>query len=121
MADDKQVVLDLEKQRIAAIATGNVEALKPLLAEDYVHVHMTGKLDDRDGHFRAVSGNPRTPVISETQVRVYGDVAVITGHLDNHMGGPDNKINKTYCHRIAARRGGRWQFISVQLTPRTAG
>lgn len=119
MADDRQVVLDLEKQRVAAIAAGNVEALKPLLSDDYVHVHMTGKLDDREGHIHAVSSNPRTPVIGETLVRVYGDVAVITGHFDNHMGGPDNDVRKAYCHRVLARRGGRWQYISVQLTPRT--
>jgi hypothetical protein len=116
MADEREVVLDLEKQRIAAIAAGDVEALKPLLSDDYVHVHMTGKLDDREGHFKAVSSNPRTPVMSETLVRVYGDIAVITGHFDNHMG---REIRKAYCHRVLARLGGRWQYISVQLTPRT--
>lgn len=117
MADDREALLDLERRRCSAIEACDVAALQQLLADDYVHVHMSGKIDDREGHLRAVKNSPRKPVPGETLVRIYGDLAVITGHLHNHMSGPDNVVNKTYCHRIAAKRGGRWRFVSVQLTP----
>ena len=117
MADERDALLDLEQQRCAAIGACDVKALQHLLADDYVHVHMSGKIDDRAGHCRAVTGSPRKPVPGETLVRIYGDLAVMTGHLDNHMPGPDNVVNRTYCHRIAAKRSGRWRFVSVQLTP----
>jgi ketosteroid isomerase-like protein len=116
-ADERDALLDLERRRCAAIETGDVAVLQQMLTDDYVHVHMSGKVDDRDGHLRAVGRSPRKPVLGETIVRIYGDLAVLTGHLQNHLAGPDKVVNKTYCHRIAAKRDGQWRFVSVQLTP----
>jgi len=117
MVDAREILLDLERGRCAAIGACDVGALQHLLADDYVHVHMSGKIDDRERHLRVVKDSPRKPIPGETLVRVYGDLAVITGHLHNHMPGPDNVVNKAYCQRIAAKRGDHWRFVSVQLTP----
>lgn len=91
-----------------------------MLSDDYIHVHMTGKVDDREGHLEAVSSRPRRTERGELLVRIYGDVAVITGELTNHMTGSDGQPTATraYCHEVAARDGGRdWRFVSIQLTP----
>jgi ketosteroid isomerase-like protein len=115
--DERGALLDLERRRCAAIEDGDVAALQLMLADDYVHVHMSGKIDDREEHLRAVERSPRKPIPGETLVRIYGDLAVVTGHLHNHLAGPDQVVNKTYCHRIAAKRDGQWRFVSVHLTP----
>lgn len=118
MIDGADILLDIEDRRVRAISEGNLRDLKLLLADDYIHVHMTGKLDDRDGHLQAVASLPRRAVISETAVRIYDDLAVITGHLDNHVSQPSPRVLHAVCHRVLARRGDQWRYISVQLTPR---
>ena len=61
MEIDRDALLDLERRRCDAIARGDAAALQALLTDDYVHVHMTGKVDDRAGHIQAVAARPRTP------------------------------------------------------------
>ena len=46
MTADEQALAELERRRCAAIGTADVAALKQVLSDDYVHVHMTGKIDD---------------------------------------------------------------------------
>lgn len=116
---DVETLKALETKRCAAITSGDVETLKAMLVDDYVHVHMTGHVDDRAGHLKAVSSRPRRTERGDLLVRVYGDLAVITGDLTNHMTGADGKTNatKAYCHQVAARNGAEWRFVSIQLTP----
>ncbi len=119
MASDVDTLKSLEAKRCAAITGGDVDTLKAMLTDDYVHVHMTGHVDDRAGHLKAVSSRPRRTERGDLLVRVYGDLAVITGELTNHMTGADGQTNasKAYCHQVAARLGGDWKFVSIQLTP----
>lgn len=114
MADDTEAVLDLERRRCAAIAAGDAEALRALLAPGYLHVHMTGKLDDAEGHVRSIVGAPRRPERGPLLVRFYGDLALITGEQTNHSG---ERATRAYCHQVAAKTAEGWRFISVQLTP----
>lgn len=118
--DDLQA---LEARRCAAIAAGDTETLSALLTDDYSHVHMTGALDDRAGHLRAISGRPRQAIRGDLTIRVYGDLAVITGlqtnRTPNPSGGPPTEI-QAYCHQVAVRQDGAWRFASVQLTPMNA-
>ena len=100
----------------APIASGNAEFLKSLLTDDYVHVHISGLVDNREGHLKAVAARPRTPVRGDLLVRIFGDVAVITGTQDNHSGAPNNEIVHGYGHQVAVKQGGQWRFVSFQLT-----
>lgn len=113
----------LEARRCAAIAAGDTETLLSLLTEDYSHVHMTGALDDRAGHARAVAARPRQAIRGDLTIRLYGDLAVITGEQTNRTpdpsGGPPTEI-QAYCHQVAVKSEGAWKFASVQLTPMNA-
>jgi len=113
--DERTALLELEKRRCAAISAGDIEALRSLLGDDYVHVHMTAAVDDRAGHLEAVAKRPRTTTRGEIQVRIYGDLAVLTGELTNHMA--EARVVSAYCHQVAVRRDGAWRFVSIQLTP----
>jgi len=110
---------DLEARRCAAISAGATATLETLLSDDYVHVHMTGHVDDRAGHLRAISGRPRRAERGELTVRAYGDLAVITGELTNHMtnAAGEPAATRAYCHQVAVRSADGWRFVSVQLTP----
>jgi ketosteroid isomerase-like protein len=116
---DVSELLELEQRRCAAISAGDIEALKSLLSDDYVHVHMTAAVDDRAGHLRAVAKRPRTTSRGEIHVRIYGDLAVLTGELINLMPvpGQEPRAVHAYCHQVALRQDGSWRFASFQVTP----
>lgn len=109
----------LEAKRCAAISAGDVETLGSLLTDDYIHVHMTGLVDDRVGHLKAISARPRRTERGKVFVRVYSDLAVLTGELTNHMTDAQGQTNATraFCHQVAIRRDLKWRFVCVQLTP----
>lgn len=109
----------LEAQRCAAIGTGDIAALRALLTDDYIHVHMTAAVDDREGHLKAVAARPRVAERGALTVRVYGDLAVITGELTNHMAQPGEapRAIRAFCHQVAVRSGAGWRFAAIQLTP----
>lgn len=116
---DVNELLELETRRCAAISAGDIETLKSLLSDDYVHVHMTAAVDDRAGHLRAVAKRPRTTSRGEIHVRIYGDLAVLTGELTNQMPvpGQEPRAVRAYCHQVAVRQAGAWRFAFFQLTP----
>jgi ketosteroid isomerase-like protein len=119
MTDTQRLLCDLEQSRCAAISSGDVDALGSLLSDDYLHVHMTGRVDDRAGHVAAVASRPRRTSRGELTVRTWGDVAVLTGELTNHVAMPDGSTRemRAYCHEVAVRRDATWRFVSIQLTP----
>jgi ketosteroid isomerase-like protein len=117
--DDQTELLELERRRCSAISAGDIASLEALLSDDYVHVHMTAMVDDRAGHLAGVAKRPRTTTRGEILVRVYGDLAVLTGELSNQMAAPgqEPRAVRAYCHQVAVRTGGSWRFVSAQLTP----
>jgi ketosteroid isomerase-like protein len=122
MTDAHDELRALESRRCEAISAGDVDALMAMLTDDYVHVHMTGRVDDRAGHVDAVASRPRRTTRGELTTRMWGDVAVLTGELTNHMTMPDGEARQlhAYCHEVAVRTDGSWRFVSIQLTPLTA-
>jgi ketosteroid isomerase-like protein len=67
-----------------ALLTGNADALKPLLADDWIVVSGFGGIADKPGFidFIRKSGARKTMTLSEPRVRLYGDTALVTTHLD---------------------------------------
>lgn len=112
-------LLELERRRCVAINAADVAALKSLLSEDYVHVHMNAAVDNRAGHLEAIAKRPRQTTRGEIQVRIYADFAVLTGELTNHTtaAGEPPRAVRAYCHQVAVREDGVWRFVSTQLTP----
>jgi ketosteroid isomerase-like protein len=67
-----------------AILTGNADALKALLADDWIVVSGFGSVADKNGFvdFIRKSGARKMMTLSESRVRLYGDTALVTTHLD---------------------------------------
>lgn len=114
----------LEAQRLDALAKPDGAALRALLADDYVHVHGTGKVEDREAFIRGIVERPRRSERQDLRYRIYGDTAVITGVQINHTLKPDGTtaLSTTYyATQVLRRQGGRWRFVSMQVTPVTGG
>jgi hypothetical protein len=90
-----------------------------MLSEDYVHVHRSALVDNRDGHLKTIAKRPRKTERGEILVRIYGDVAVLTGEQVNHLQQDDGSTRsvRVYCQQVVVRHAGSWRYVSFQLTP----
>ena len=121
MTDDRAAaVIQAEQRRCDAIAAGDFDALAAMLADDYLHVHGTGHVGDKADYIDGVRRAPRVPVRSNLVVRLFGDVAVLTGDLLNTIQwetGETVVIDATATF-VLQERDGDWIFLSGQLTPK---
>jgi ketosteroid isomerase-like protein len=77
-------LIRLEHARCEAISKGDIEALSGMLADELTHTHVTGRSEDKPTYLAALRGRPRTTTRGDDlHVRLYGDVAVMTGTLRN--------------------------------------
>jgi ketosteroid isomerase-like protein len=98
-------VIDAEARRCQAIADGDMGKLGSLLSDDYLHVHGDGRIGDKADYM---------------VVRLFGDVAVLTGDLLNTIDFPDRErlVIDTSATFVLRETDGNWTFVSGQLTPK---
>jgi uncharacterized protein (TIGR02246 family) len=107
------------EQRLArAWVEGDQAAIRGLLADDWVTTDITGMVRERDSVLRDMFAATPTPIatmtIDDVRVRVFGDVAVVTGRTTaSGTGGGEIQLRFT---DVLARRDGRWLFVASQGT-----
>lgn len=111
----------LEASRRDALLAADTVALSKLLAPDFMEISRLGTVRTRVDNIRDLaSGTLHLTSIKydSLNVRVYGDVAVLTGIADNTgtmRGFPfSGKIRYT---RVFVRQNGKWQAVLMQQTP----
>lgn len=81
---DVQDIIALERRRCEALTSSDIASLAELMSEDLIHVHGNGHMDGKAAYIEGV----RTKYIfhqierGDFKIRVYGDVAVVIGSLD---------------------------------------
>jgi ketosteroid isomerase-like protein len=110
----------VEMNRRQALLAADTVALSRMLAPDFVEVSRLGTVRTRADNIRDIaSGALHLSAVTydSLTVRLYGDVAVLTGIADNTgtmRGFPfSGKIRYT---RVFVRRDGRWQAVLMQQT-----
>lgn len=115
-------ILAVEERRCQALIDVDMPTLEDLYDDSIVHIHAPGLVHDRTQLLDHVSGRKAYLGITRGQlnIRLVGDVAVMTGRIVNRLSSPDGS------ERIVAgpvtqvlRRcdDGAWRFISFQMTP----
>lgn len=111
----------VEMGRRDALLAADTVALSKMLAPDFMEISRLGTVRTRADNIRDLaSGALHLTSIKydSLNVRVYGDVAVLTGIADNTgtmRGFPfAGKIRYT---RVFVRKDGRWQAVLMQQTP----
>ena len=105
----------LEAARLAALAANDVEAVGQLMADDLVHIHATGVVQNKSQYLAQLADLPRLTQRTTLTVRTYGEVAVLTGQVVNtikraqHL--PAESVSMTVT-QVAYRQSGRWMFVS---------
>ena len=120
MSKDQQAVQKAERDRFAAMLKADVTALDKLLGADLTYTHGDGRVigkaafiaDFKTGAFKYTTIEP-----NDMAIRVFGDVAVVTGgagmHIVNNGVPADIKIRYTDVH---VRRGGVWEMVAWEAT-----
>jgi Domain of unknown function (DUF4440) len=108
-------LLQLEARRRDALATGDGAALAEMFSEDYVHCHATGLVHDKAQMIRHMLASPRRVLPRTPQVRVYGDVGLLTGEMTNLNVETGEQVS-LFVTQVARRFEEGWRFVSFQAT-----
>ena len=114
MPTDRELLLELENRRLRAMNEADPEGMLALLADDHVHVMANGLVSDRRGAAEGVRNIPRTVEPRTPTIRLYGDVAVMTGYQTNHehiAGKP--AVFRLFVTQVARRADDGWKFVSM--------
>ena len=111
----------VELSRGQALLRADTAALSRMVADEFIEISRLGQLRTKADNIRDIaSGTLRLTSVKydSLAVRIYGDVAVLTGIADNtgtFRGFPFS--GKIRYMRIFVRRDGRWQAVAMQQTP----
>ena len=120
MAGNEQMIIELDKKRMTAMAQKDIATLNELIADDLVYTHSSARLDTKAsliGNMESGSTVYTSVVPSDVQAQDLGDCVVLTGscRIGVNTGGRPNSFGVRFTD-VYAKRGGRWQMVTWQST-----
>lgn len=122
MPDEAEEVRETERRRIEALVSGDIRAVQRLHADDYHLINPAGQEVTRDDY---VNGIDRgflaykvwTP-LSDMQVRVHGDMAVLryVAQIEIAVQGESQPVQRFWHTDVYEKRDGEWQAVWSQET-----
>ena len=115
-------LLAVEERRRVALLAVDIPALDELYDDSLVHIHAPGITHNKAQLLEHVAVRQAYLDMTrgELNIRVFGDVAIMTGRLVNRLIGPDG-VERILGGPVTQvlRRGedGTWRFLSFQMTP----
>lgn len=118
---DAAAIRATDEQRCAAIGNRDRAALSATLSEDLSYLHSTGQRDDKESYIAmSIEATPRTVGRGETEVLLYGDVAVVRGdyqiHIEPDAEYPDGRHTNASGLQVWRREDGAWRLFLHQGT-----
>ncbi len=110
----------LEEERNQAILHGDSAALERMTSDDYTFVTLRGEMLTKAAivqNFRSGVAKYQSREISDLNIRVYGNSAVVTGRAiqKGAENGKDYSGNYWFT-RVYINKGGRWITVALQTT-----
>src|ERR1700742_521787 len=110
---DATAIRAADVQRCAAIGNRDRAALSATLSEDLSYMHSTGLRDGKESYIAmSIEATPRTVGRGETEVLLYGDIAVVRGdyqiHIEPDAESPDGRHTNASGLQVWRREGGTW-------------
>jgi ketosteroid isomerase-like protein len=120
MAGNGQMIIELDKKRMTAMAQKDIATLNELIADDLVYTHSSARLDTKAsliGNMESGSTVYTSVVPSDVKAQDFGDTVVLTGscRISVNAGGRPNSFGVRFTD-IYAKRGGSWQMVTWQST-----
>jgi ketosteroid isomerase-like protein len=112
--DVTQGLMKMERDWCSASVKGDAAAIGAILADDFTDVSLTGEVVSKVQVLADVKAEKGAVCnIDMTQVRVYGDAAVVVGRTTWMSAAGNGQYRYT---DIYVRRGGRWTCVASQAT-----
>ena len=116
MSTPAEDLIEVHHRRIAALVSGDLEALERIVGEDLVFVNANGRTMRRPEIFAAFKAGTmavRRIDSSDIEVRLYGDTAILAYRALTTVQDGDNLIDGlTQNTCVFVHRDGRWQMVS---------
>jgi hypothetical protein len=120
MADNGQMIIDLDKKRMDAMGKKDIATLNMLLADDLIYCHSSARLDTKQSLIGAMESgatvyNSVEP--SDVKAQDLGSAVVLTGiaRIRVTSGGKPNAFGVRFTD-VYANKGGKWQMVTWQST-----
>src|SRR5438876_11340904 len=116
MADNGQMVIELDRKRMTAMAEKDIATLNELIADDLVYTHSSARLDTKQSLIGAMESGSTvyTSVVpSDAKAQDLGDTVVLPGSCRSSVnsGGRPNSFGVRFTDAYA-NKGGRWQMVT---------
>jgi ketosteroid isomerase-like protein len=113
-------IIDLDRQRMTAMAEKDIAALNRIIADDLIYCHSSARLDTKQSLIGAMESGATvyTSVVpSDVVAQDLGDTVVLTGvaAISVNSGGNPNSFRVRFID-VYANRGGTWQMVTWQST-----
>ncbi len=110
----------LEEERNQAILHGDATSLERMTSDDYTFITLRGEMLTKDEivrNFRSVAAKYQSREISNLNIRVYGNSAVVTGRAVQKGAENGKDYSGDYWFtRVYVNQGGRWVTVALQTT-----
>ena len=120
MADNAQMIIDLDRKRMLAMAEKDIATLNAVLADDLVYTHSSARLDTKQsliGNMESGSTVYNAVEPSDVKAQDLGSAVVLTGiaRIRVTSGGKPNSFAVRFTD-VYANMGGNWQMVTWQST-----
>ena len=110
----------LEEERNQAILHGDAVALERMTSDDYTFVTLRGEMLTKAAivhNFRSGAAKYQSREISDLNIRVYGNSAVVTGRAVQKGAENGKDYSGDYWFtRVYVNQGGHWTTVALQTT-----
>jgi len=120
MPGNGRKIIDLDRQRMSAMAQKDIAALNKLIADDLVYTHSSARLDTKESLIGAMETGKTvyTAVVpSDVKAQDLGDTVVLTGNARISVNSGGNAMNfGVRFTDVWVNKGGQWQMVAWQST-----
>lgn len=120
MAGNAQMIIDLDKQRMTAMAQRDVAALKNMICKGLVYTHSSGRQDTKQSLLEGMESGSTvyTSIVpSEVKAQDLGNAVVLTGvaAISVDSKGKSNSFRVRFTD-VYENQNGTWRMITWQST-----
>ena len=116
----EEQIKKMERDRAAAVVKADVATLEGLISDDYTFINANGQVSNKAETIENIkTGKIKLTAneVSDMNVRVYGDTAVVTGKstAKGSINGIELKGPLMFT-RVYVKKNGKWQSVAFQQT-----
>ncbi len=120
MAENGQMIIERDKERMTAMAQKDVATLKGMLCKGLIYTHSTGRQDTKESLLAGMESGKTvytSMVPSDVKAQDFGNVVVLTGvaAISVNSNGKPNSFRVRFTD-VYENQNGTWRMVTWQST-----